>query len=423
VKCAGGVKMYTRIFIGMVAVATIAGAQTFPRRAAVTGGGNPGSGQCTVEVVVDGAAEVEIRGPAAVLRNLSGQPPQWRRFECTSIMPSNPADFRFSGVDGRGRQQLVSDPRNGGATVVRIEDPDSGSEAYTFNLTWSGYPATQDRNPYGGRDDQGIVRDRGVIGADNQRIYRDPGAFGPPDNRGYGRDRGQPPVNSYYRDRDTFFQGNVWRPRLFERIREDLDHVTSGAYPFTGDRARLERTQFELDELQQKLSAGFYDEQELDEVIGAMQVVLQANRMAPRDRAMLTDDLSRMRDFRVRHDQYGARDIEGVYHQERDQRFGGNDWRATFFQHIREDLDHVEANTFPFGGDQARVARTKFELDELQQKLAQGVYDEQELDEAMGALQVVVDSNRLGSRDRSILTDDLARMHDFRIRHDQFGAR
>src|SRR5689334_23973187 len=46
------------------------------------------------------------------------------------------------------------------------------------------------------------------------------------------------------------------------------------------------------------------------EVMGAMRVVLQANRLAPRDRAILTDDLSRMRDFRVRHDEYGARDIE-----------------------------------------------------------------------------------------------------------------
>ncbi len=179
----------------------------------------------------------------------------------------------------------------------------------------------------------------------------------------------------------------------------------------------------ELDELQDKLSQGFYDQQELDEAIAALRVVLQANRLAPSDRAMLGDDIRRMQDFRVRHDQYGARDVEGVYHRERDQRFSGNDWRATFFQHIREDLDHVESNTFPFGSDSARLARTKFELDELQQKLAQGTYDEQELDEAMGALQVVVSSNRLGVRDRQVLTDDLTRMRDFRIRHDQFGAR
>ena len=56
----------------------------------------------------------------------------------------------------------------------------------------------------------------------------------------------------------------------------------------------------QLDELQQKLSEGFYDERELDETMGAMQQVVQSNRLAPRDRDILGDDLSRMRDFQPR---------------------------------------------------------------------------------------------------------------------------
>ena len=87
-------------------------AQTTERRANFTGGGGP-EGKCTVEVIVDGSAEVEIRGDRAILRNLFGQPPQWRRFECTSPMPPNPVNFRFQGVDGRGSQNLVSAPRRG----------------------------------------------------------------------------------------------------------------------------------------------------------------------------------------------------------------------------------------------------------------------------------------------------------------------
>lgn len=94
-------------------------------------------GKCTIEVVVDGAAEVEVRGDSAMLRNLSGQQAQWRRFECNGPLPSNPVDFRFAGVDGRGRQDLIRDPRNGGAAVVRIEDPQGGSEGYTFDLFWN----------------------------------------------------------------------------------------------------------------------------------------------------------------------------------------------------------------------------------------------------------------------------------------------
>src|SRR6185295_11435959 len=90
------------------------------RQATMVGGGSPDRGKCTVEVVVDGVAEVEVRGNTASLRTLQGQPAQWRRFECTGPMPANAANLRFSGVDGRGRQELVRDPRNGGVAVVQI---------------------------------------------------------------------------------------------------------------------------------------------------------------------------------------------------------------------------------------------------------------------------------------------------------------
>ena len=290
--------MYKQIVLGLIAVAAVAGAQTFPRRAAIVGRGNPNGGQCTVEVVVDGAAEVEIRGADATLRNLSGQAPQWRRFECTSALPANSGDFRFAGINGRGNQELVRDPRNGGTALIRIDDSKGGADTYVFQVAWGGGAVTQDRGPAGGRDDRNFNRGRGPSG--------------PPNDRDFDRDRGRPDVDAYHRERETWFRGNNWRSMFFQRVREDLDHATSGAFPFTGDRARLARTQTELDELQQKLSRGFFDVRQLDDVTSSMQAVLQANRLAPDDRAMLTDDLSRVRDFRVRHDEYGARDIEGA---------------------------------------------------------------------------------------------------------------
>jgi hypothetical protein len=123
------------VVVAVAALALSAAAQN-QRRAAINGNGSNQSGKCTIEVVVDGVAEVVIRGDTGELRNVSGQPPQWRRFECTGPLPNNPADFRFSGVDGRGRQELVGDPRRGGAAVVRIEDREGGQEGYTFDLTW-----------------------------------------------------------------------------------------------------------------------------------------------------------------------------------------------------------------------------------------------------------------------------------------------
>jgi hypothetical protein len=131
-------------------------AQTTEHRATFTGGGGNDTGKCTIEVYVDGAADVEIRGDRGLLRTLSGQPAQWRRFVCSGPMPTNPGDFRFIGVDGRGRQDLAQDPRGGrGAAVVRIQDPDGGAEGYTFDLEWRGGegfgPNSMDQ-PLGRRD-------------------------------------------------------------------------------------------------------------------------------------------------------------------------------------------------------------------------------------------------------------------------------
>jgi len=383
--------MLRRIVVAIATLAATAGslaAQSYPRRASIRGGERSDRGKCTIEVVVDGAAEVEVRGDSAILKNLSGQPPQWRRFECSSPMPANPGDFRFQGIDGRGRQQLVRDPRNGGAAVVRIEDSGNGSEGYTFDLIWS--------------------------------------ALGPPqgDDRGYRGDRDQ---DAFYRERNDWYRGSNWRGQLFQRIRIDVQHVQAVTFPYSNDQYRLSNVIQQLDELQGKLAAGRYDERELDDVIGALQRVVRDNRMLPRDREVLNDDLNRLQDFRAKHDSYGAREFGGrdedAYHRGRDDRFRGQEWRQLFFQRIREDVEHVRAETFPLTGDQYRLSNVIQQLNEMQSKLAAGRYDERTLDDVIGTMQRVVRDNRLSPRDRDTLGDDLNRLRDFRERHESYGAR
>jgi hypothetical protein len=129
--------------------------QTSERRATFAGGGGNDAGKCTIEVYVDGSAEVELRGDRGFLRTLSGQQAQWRRFVCSGPMPANPSDFRFSGVDGRGRQELIQDPRGGrGVAVVRIQDTEGGAEGYTFDVVWrgAGFGPGPMGQPLGGRD-------------------------------------------------------------------------------------------------------------------------------------------------------------------------------------------------------------------------------------------------------------------------------
>ena len=205
-------------------------------------------------------------------------------------------------------------------------------------------------------------------------------------------------------------------------MRQDVEYVQSVTFPGGRDQFRLARTLEELDELQGKLAAGSYDEEELDDVTAALQSVVRDNRLAGRDRDLLTDDLYRLRDFRSRHEEYYRSD-EDAYHRDRDDWYREQNWRGRLFQKVREDLDHVQSVTFPSGGDQFRFASTRHELDELQSKLAAGRYDEQELDEVIEALQRVVQDNRMSARDRDLLADDLNRLLDFRARHDSYGAR
>ena len=195
--------MRTRIFgaisIG-AACASLLCAQGGSRQATVTGGGSTDRGKCTIEVVVDGAAKVEIRGNTATLRDLNGQPPQWRRFECTAVMPPNPANFRFQGIDGRGRQTLIQDPRNGGSAVVQIQDPQGGAEAYTFDIMWDArgdYSGNQQGSQRGypqGYPNQGYPN-QGYPNNDQRRE---------PIER--GGSWGAPPYRPGYRDSDYYRQ-------------------------------------------------------------------------------------------------------------------------------------------------------------------------------------------------------------------------
>jgi hypothetical protein len=135
------------LLTGLSAFAQWGGEQD--RTANIRGGG--GDGKCTIEVEVDGVAEVEIRGTAARLRTREGQRATWRRFECNQPMPTRPYEFRFRGIDGRGRQELVRDPNRGGAAIVLIEDPRGGREGYTFDILWRGGSDTGNRGRGNGR--------------------------------------------------------------------------------------------------------------------------------------------------------------------------------------------------------------------------------------------------------------------------------
>ena len=70
-------------------------------------------------------------------------------------------------------------------------------------------------------------------------------------------------------DRDDRYEHQArdegwWRGRLFERVREDLDHVQAVTPTFSADQYRLVKVKEELNQLQRKYEARGYDSSEME---------------------------------------------------------------------------------------------------------------------------------------------------------------
>ena len=114
--------------------------------------------------------------------------------------------------------------------------------------------------------------------------------------RGPGQDE-----DPFHSDRDAYFHGEHWHARLFERVKKDVEHVRSTAWPHGGDKFRLDKTIAELDELQGKFSKHVYDDSELDRVINTLGRVASYNQMPPRERQIIDNDVTRLREYRDHH--------------------------------------------------------------------------------------------------------------------------
>jgi hypothetical protein len=107
---------------------------------------------------------------------------------------------------------------------------------------------------------------------------------------------------TYHSARDTYFHGEHWRPRVFERVKQDVEHVRSTTWPSGGgDQYRLDKTVHELSDLQDKLAKHNYDEAELTDVIASLGKVASFNKMPPLERDIMNDDVARLREFREHH--------------------------------------------------------------------------------------------------------------------------
>jgi hypothetical protein len=111
-------------------------------------------------------------------------------------------------------------------------------------------------------------------------------------------------AQDWYHDRDERFRGEDWRPHVFMHVRTDLDHVWSAFHASAKEQIRLDKTKRELTQMQADWDQGRWDNGILNDVIDSIRKSSNDQRLAPRDRAVLADDLIRLKEFQDLHNHH-----------------------------------------------------------------------------------------------------------------------
>jgi hypothetical protein len=110
-------------------------------------------------------------------------------------------------------------------------------------------------------------------------------------------------AQDWYHDRDGRYSGDRWRSHVFAEIRTDLDHTWSANHAADKERKRIERTKQELMDLQAKLEHGAWDNGRVNDVIDSLRKSADDERLSERDRAVLNDDVNRLKDLQNQHNE------------------------------------------------------------------------------------------------------------------------
>ncbi|MBV8847244.1 MAG: hypothetical protein JO307_30915 [Bryobacterales bacterium] len=105
-----------------------------------------------------------------------------------------------------------------------------------------------------------------------------------------------------------FGSNNLYSPTevtaLVDRVHTDLNHAYSVWHFSDSDRDRLNHAEKELREFSATWSKGKFDKGKLDDAIGAVQHVLDENRLPAEARDALSDDVARLRRMREAYDRH-----------------------------------------------------------------------------------------------------------------------
>ena len=104
-------------------------------------------------------------------------------------------------------------------------------------------------------------------------------------------------AQDWYHDREARYQGEHWKPQLFNEVRTDLDHIWSARGASEKENERLDKTKGELAVLQSKLDHNQIDNGKLNDVIDSIRKSSNDERLSPQDRSVLADDVYRLKEY------------------------------------------------------------------------------------------------------------------------------
>ena len=95
------------------------------------------------------------------------------------------------------------------------------------------------------------------------------------------------------------------------------------------------------------------------------------------------------------------------------------DWVSGLIDRVHYDLDRGYAVWRLSGGDRDRLTHAEHQLRDFAKKWYRGKFDKGELDEAIGAVQHVLDNNHLSGRERDTLWSDVEELRRMREAYDR----
>lgn len=130
---------------------------------------------------VDREVQIYMRGNQIWTQKIGATEPNFQRGRAMTDLPRQNGVVRVQVMQGRGDVAVIQQPnaQNGFTTIVRIQDPRSGSDSYRLVGYWEGYS----NGEYVGWPGRGRGRDRDYPD-NNNGGYGDRGDRG---DRGYGR--------------------------------------------------------------------------------------------------------------------------------------------------------------------------------------------------------------------------------------------